>query len=180
MYIFFDFGTAKVTVFDLENGISEQNLCETGYLGTPYYMAPEVMDIHLRDAEGKIIKVKVKGEKSKFIKLPYDGFQADLWSFAVMLFEIWTGKRPFEPKEGESLRDLILNDSYKIPDLPEDAPEFLLKLHSKLMVRDPKKRWTLERALEFMSTIPNGEVEDSVVPYHSYSIEDTETLLQYC
>jgi CHASE2 domain-containing sensor protein/tRNA A-37 threonylcarbamoyl transferase component Bud32 len=77
-----DFGLVKV----LEEGLMASN-CTSSPLGTPYYMAPEQISL------GKV------------------GPATDIYSAAVMVFEMLTGKRPFE----KSSYIEVLNGHLKSP-----------------------------------------------------------------
>jgi serine/threonine-protein kinase len=81
-------------------------------LGTAAYMAPE-------QARGKAVDKR-----------------ADIWSFGVVLYEMVTGKRPFE---GEDLTETLASVVKSDPDLT--IPPFeLQRLLKKCLQKDPKKR----------------------------------------
>jgi serine/threonine protein kinase len=81
-------------------------------LGTAAYMAPE-------QARGKAVDKR-----------------ADIWSFGVVLYEMVTGKRPFE---GDDLTETLASVVKSDPDLTVPPPE-LHCLLSKCLQKDPKKR----------------------------------------
>jgi serine/threonine protein kinase len=81
-------------------------------LGTASYMAPE-------QARGKAVDKR-----------------ADIWSFGVVLYEMVTGKRPFE---GEDLTEILAAVVKTEPDLTQ-APAELRRLLEACLHKDPKKR----------------------------------------
>jgi len=114
-----DFGLAKA--FDPENSEApaanspaiSMNATQQGViLGTAAYMAPE-------QARGK----------------PVDK-RADIWAFAVVLYEMVTGRRLFA---GEDLTDTLASVVKVEPDLSE-APRRLHRLFRRCLEKDPKRR----------------------------------------
>ena len=71
-----DFGTSKFNRPD-------HTLEQTSKIGTPVYMAPEVM---------KKEEIMINGKKIKITK--YDE-KADVYSFAILMFEVVTDKLPY-------------------------------------------------------------------------------------
>jgi Tol biopolymer transport system component len=85
-------------------------------LGTAAYMAPE-------QAKGK----------------PVDR-RADIWAFGCVLFEMLSGKKPFE---GETISDLlaaVIRGEPEWTELPERTPPAIRKLIRRCLVKDPKQR----------------------------------------
>lgn len=89
--------------------------------GSPHYCAPEVWN----------------GTCSK---TGYDGSKADAFSIGVILFVLLTGGQPFYDVDEDKLL-------YKVDRCHVTYPSFLgdeaVDLLSKLLVRDPQKRWSL-------------------------------------
>ena len=110
-----DFGTAKM----FEKGQSENR-----YVGSSYYMAPEVL------------------------KRKYDE-KCDLWSIGVILYILLTGRPPFDGNDDdEILKNVEIGiydkTSYPYPSLSSYAKDLI----NKLLQYDPKKRINAEEALE--------------------------------
>ena len=99
-----DFGLAKV--FD------EAGAMMSTYLGTPYYMAPEIL-------EGK----------------KYDE-RADLWSVGVILFQMVCGKVPFPAKNPHELKEKVQRGEFKIPEDVYISP-LCVDMICNLIILDP-------------------------------------------
>ena len=85
-------------------------------LGTAAYMAPE-------QAKGKAVDKR-----------------ADIWAFGVVLFEMLSGRSPFE---GETITDVLAHIVTRDPDwslLPPDTPPNVRHLMERCLQRDPKRR----------------------------------------
>jgi Tol biopolymer transport system component/predicted Ser/Thr protein kinase len=113
-----DFGLAKQSR-DREGAVTENSptismaATQAGQiLGTAAYMSPE-------QARGK----------------PVDK-RADIWAFGVVLYEMLTGRRPFE---GEDLAETLAAVIHKEPDWAQ-APAKVRRLLRKCLEKDPKQR----------------------------------------
>ncbi len=113
-----DFGLAKVGQARTETPSEDSptltmELTDAGMiLGTAAYMPPE-------QAKGK----------------PVDK-RADIWSFGVVLYELLTGKRPFQGAEMAELLAAVLRDEVKL----DAIPERMRPLIRKCLEKDPRKR----------------------------------------
>lgn len=90
--------------------------------GSPCYAAPEI----------------ISGEK-------YDPVAVDIWSSGVTLYAMLCGYLPFDEESKSILYERILACKYAIPKYISDSSVDLLK---KLLVRDPRKRLSIEEILE--------------------------------
>ena len=110
-----DFGTAKI----FEKGHQENK-----YVGSSYYMAPEI------------------------IKRKYDE-KCDLWSIGVILYILLTGRPPFDGNDDDEILENVKKgvfdrSSYPYPLLSSNAKDLI----DKLLQYDPKKRLIAEKAIE--------------------------------
>ena len=110
-----DFGTAKI----FEKGHQENK-----YVGSSYYMAPEI------------------------IKRKYDE-KCDLWSIGVILYILLTGRPPFDGNDDEEIIENVKKGEYDMwgypfPILSDHSKDLIFKL----LQYDPKKRINAEQALD--------------------------------
>jgi serine/threonine-protein kinase len=123
-----DFGISRVS--SVEPGTSGLTTAGT-VMGTPDYMPPE-------QAQGK----------------PAD-FRSDLYSLAVVFFEIFTGKLPFK---GENPMAVVVAHIQQLPPKPRSVnPKLTPELEAlilKGLAKDPAKRWqTTDELLEALSAL---------------------------
>lgn len=135
-----DFGVAKIQHPEWVE-ISTQT--RTGSLvGTPHYMSPE----------------QVQGNKTV-------DFRSDLWSLAVMAFEMFTGERPFV---GNALGDLVLQICVRDITPPSQlapVPAGFDEWFFKAAERDPDSRFQSARDLAqaLREVVGGGEREVELV-----------------
>jgi serine/threonine-protein kinase len=113
-----DFGVAKVQG-QLE-GTEEMSMTRTGVtLGTPYYIAPE----------------QARGRKDIDVRV-------DLWAVGVMLYEMLSGRLPFE---GESYNEIIsgvlMDDHRSLREVAPDVPASLAEIVEQALVKDRDLRY---------------------------------------
>lgn len=112
-------GTPKLADFGVARLSEGTRMTRSGMqVGTPYYMSPEAW----------------KGEK-------LDG-QTDIWSLGVVLFEMLSGKVPFEGDTGHAVMTKVF--STQAPDLRKlraDVPYPLGKIVGRMLTRDKKRRY---------------------------------------
>jgi calcium-dependent protein kinase len=114
-----DYSTLKLIDFGLS---AYMDNCKN-VVGTPYYMAPEMIDGH---------------------SYP----QSDIWSIGVIIYLSLTGKFPFESKDNRELFDVIKKKEINIEPLNEsecsdEAKDFIMKC----LVKDYTKRMTASDCL---------------------------------
>ncbi|MEP6776285.1 MAG: protein kinase, partial [Chloroflexota bacterium] len=119
-------GTVKVTDFGIAKSVSDLSLTDAGMaLGTAHYFSPE----------------QAKGERV--------GPQSDIYSLGVTLYEMLTGKLPFESENSVGL-------AYKHISEPPPSPRALnpnipLRLEAivlKSMAKDPAQRFSSAAEME--------------------------------
>jgi formylglycine-generating enzyme required for sulfatase activity len=82
--------------------------------GTPPYMAPEAFNRKRNQ-------------------------QTDLWSVGVMLYQMLSGRLPFDGNDMAELYGAILNE--ETDPLPAAVPEWLRQIVAKALIKDPAKRY---------------------------------------
>ncbi len=127
-----DFGLAKVSTSSagIESAESLPTL-EAGprtrsgvIVGTPAYMSPE----------------QVQGK-------PLDA-RSDVFSFGILLYELLTGKRPFEGGTDVALLAAILRDTPRpVTAVRPDAPRALARIAERCLEKEPDKRYESADAL---------------------------------
>jgi hypothetical protein len=85
-------------------------------LGTAAYMSPE-------QARGKLVDRR-----------------ADIWAFGVVLFEMLTGRRPFDGEEVADVLAAILTREPQLALLPTDVPGRVRQLIAACLQKDPRQR----------------------------------------
>lgn len=111
-------GTPRLTDFGVAHFVSKERVTGTGMaVGTPDYLAPEALNGEAVDP------------------------RTDIWSFGVMLFEMLTGRRPFEGDHIAQIVTAILTEP--IPDLEAlrpDCPVELVDLVYRMLDKDRTAR----------------------------------------
>lgn len=112
-------GVVKLTDFGVARAIWEETISKEGtILGTPNYISPEQI-------QGKSI----------------DG-RSDIFSIGVVLYEMLTGKKPFE---GDSLHNIFYNivnaDPPEPTQLDPAIPQDLSRIVQKALAKDPEDRY---------------------------------------
>eukprot|EP00245_Coleochaete_scutata_P016956 TRINITY_DN8107_c0_g1_i5.p1 TRINITY_DN8107_c0_g1~~TRINITY_DN8107_c0_g1_i5.p1 ORF type:complete len:567 (-),score=72.18 TRINITY_DN8107_c0_g1_i5:188-1888(-) len=117
-----DFGLAK------QKEDSQRSTRFMGKVGSFLWMAPEVLD-------GEAYNKK-----------------ADIFSFAILCYEILTGKTPYEGKsEGQIMMFVVCKHGR--PDLPSDLPEDLTTLVKACWDKDPVERPTAGEVVKHLQTL---------------------------
>jgi serine/threonine protein kinase len=113
-----DFGIARVT------SAVETGLTQTGVIGTPQYLAPELL----------------LGEKAT----P----RADVYALGVVMFQLLTGALPFAAEDARALLLARLGlDPRGVRELVPDVPESLAEVVRQSLAREPNERLADGRAL---------------------------------
>jgi serine/threonine protein kinase/Tfp pilus assembly protein PilF len=129
-------GSAHIMDFGIARSLKSEEATEAGFIiGTPGYMSPEQADG--QDADQR----------------------SDLYALAVILYEMLTGRRPFE---ADSARSLVSRQRTEIPPDPRllnpQIPESLGRLIIKGLEKEPAKRY--QRAEELHKEL--SEIEMSL------------------
>ena len=112
-------GQAWILDFGLALRPGGERMTVTGrLLGTPAYMSPE-------QAQGLAVD-----------------HRTDIWSMAIVLFEMLTGKRPFEQSTQLSVLYAIVNQTPPaVTGIREDIPRTLEAFLQKALAKNPEERW---------------------------------------
>ncbi|XP_078447014.1 protein kinase superfamily protein isoform X2 [Wolffia australiana] len=112
--------TLKIADFGFARPLQPRGLAET-LCGSPLYMAPEIMQLQKYDAK------------------------ADLWSIGVILFQLVTGKTPFNGNSQiELLQNIVKSTDLHFPRDSSDLSADCMDLCRKLLRRNPVERLTFE------------------------------------
>jgi eukaryotic-like serine/threonine-protein kinase len=115
----FDFGVAKLELNARVGRITEHGLI----FGTPEYMAPE----------------QARGEEADH--------RADLWAFCVVLYEMLTGRLPFEGKSYNAILRAIIEDTPPPTTTFAGGDAPLWQILERGLKKDVDKRWQSLREL---------------------------------
>jgi len=143
-----DFGVAKVLGADL--GLT----MDGALLGTPHYMAPE------QAAGGGALTRRV-----------------DTYALGTVLFEMLTGRRPFEAETPLSILHLrATRDAPKPSSVVTSLPEEIDEVVTRALAREPGERFesTMELALSFERALAAAGVDTSTAPVTESSSSGVE------
>ncbi|HEX4953545.1 MAG TPA: protein kinase [Thermoanaerobaculia bacterium] len=140
-----------VTDFGIARAAEEPGLTKTGVLlGTLEYLAPEA----------------ALGRSSQPDR------RLDVWGLGVTLYELLTGRLPFEGgSEGELFGQLLTGDPVPIEQRRPDLPRDLATIVGKALERDPQRRYDSARALaDDLGRFLDGEPIEARRPSRSYRL----------
>src|SRR5688572_2817295 len=148
-----DFGLAKLRPVEAVAGMSiaatvaDPLTAQGTILGTLHYMAPE--QVEGRDAD----------------------VRSDIWSLGALLYEIVTGRRPFEGDTPASVIGSILKDVPLPPSSRQPlAPAALDHLVTRCLAKDPDSRWQSAAdvgiQLEWIKNLPVVSAVDRPARHH--------------
>ncbi len=146
-------GSVKLMDFGIARMVGSQRLTRADrVVGTLEYMAPEL----LNGTEPSI--------------------QSDLYAVGVLLYELLSGKMPFETTTDNTLINQILNKKpiplrSRIPNLPKPLEEVLEKLLQKKPEKRYEKAWELRQALA--TIVPPGPINPQIFESKSNPIPAT-------
>jgi serine/threonine-protein kinase len=138
-----DFGISKVRVANIK-------LTEVGVMmGTPAYMAPEQIQ-GARDADPR----------------------SDVWALGIMLFELLSGRLPFDAEDAPSLFYAVATkDVPRLSDVCADVTPNVSTIVERCLRRSPEDRYpsALELARDLRLVFQGGDVEAT----HAYAAPST-------
>ena len=137
-------GDPIVADFGLALHESEQQGRAGEVSGTPYYMSPEQVCGLVHRLDGR----------------------TDIWSLGVILYEVLTGRRPFNGKSKEEIFDEILNRDPKPPrQINDSIPEQLERVCLKALSKQQSDRYLTARDMaEDLHLAIDGELPPPTPP----------------
>ena len=144
-------GTIKVTDFGIARFSDNETRTMTDKaIGSVHYIAPE----------------QARGDNT-------DG-KADIYSVGVMLYEMLTGKLPFEADSAVSVAIMQMqNDPKPLREINDKIPEGIEEITLRAMRKDPKQRYAT--AKEMLEAIEIFRHNPSVKFRYSYFVDETPT-----
>ncbi|MCQ2816192.1 MAG: protein kinase [archaeon] len=141
-----DFGTAK---------IFEKNKKENRIIGSPYYIAPEVLSKNYNE-------------------------KCDIWSCGVILYILLGGKPPFYGKNDKEILNKIRNGKYTFPEKSfENVSEEAKDLINKCLTKNPSQRITAKEAMQH-SFFKKFKAKNYFSNVGQYNLESTlDNLINY-
>lgn len=137
-----DEGKAKILDFGLAKTVSADSVDKYGNIeGTLYYLSPE----------------QVSGESL--------AYSSDLFSFGAVLYEMFTGNRPFDGEYPAAIIYSILHEEPPIPsDIDSEIPEWCDEFIMKLLRKRPENRYeNIQVVLDFIEQNRSRKVDDKSV-----------------
>jgi eukaryotic-like serine/threonine-protein kinase len=139
-----DFGLARtLAVEGLDRPGDSVDLSASGrrLVGTPAYIPPEHLLGRAVDERG------------------------DVYSLGVTLYELATGRRPFQGADLQAIANAILNETPRLPEgVDARIPPSLLDVIGRAMARDPERRPRTAAALKTDLLRVRREIADSGIP----------------
>jgi len=132
-----DFGTSRVL-----NGSAEDQAALQKGLGTPLYMAPEIL-----------------GSNKTYTQ------SADVYSFGIMLAHIWNEKSPYSDLHFDTpwaLANYV--SSGNRPQIEEGCPQAFYQLMTQCWQADPSQRPSFQQCVEFLEQLNNLFAEQPEEP----------------
>jgi serine/threonine protein kinase len=140
-------GTPRLTDFGIAHLGDRTRLTQTQtVLGTLGYLSPEALD-------GK----------------PLDA-RTDIWSFGVLIYEMLTGKLPFNDETASALMMSIIHKNFPMPqEIRNDVPPGLAALIERMLEKDPTHRIASARLVgaELQAIAQGSASVIGVQPEHS-------------
>ncbi len=144
-------GTIKVTDFGIARfARSDQRTITDKAIGSVHYISPE----------------QARGEKTDE--------RTDIYSVGVMLYEMLTGKLPFQAESAVSVAIMQLQREPQLPtEINGSIPEGLEQITMHAMQKSPERRY--QSASEILCDISNFRKDPALTFPYSYFVDDSPT-----
>jgi serine/threonine protein kinase len=146
-------GDAYITDFGIARILSRhEKLTSTGVVGTPAYMSPEQAQGH-----------------------PLDG-RSDIYALGVVIFEMLTGRRPFD---GDTPYSIAVMQVTKAPPSPRtfnpNIPPGVEKVILKTLAKEPHQRY--QTAVELAGALDDADLMllSETMPHHAATLQYNES-----
>ncbi len=140
-----DFGIARLSRSEMRSTMEDEKA-----IGSVHYISPEQARAEITDEK------------------------ADLYSVGVVLYEMLTGRLPFEADNAVSVAIMQMQSEPTMPHLiNEDVPEGLEQITIKAMQKDADKRY--QSAAEMLSDIDEFKRNPSIKFAYTYFVDETPT-----
>ncbi|KXN70308.1 Pkinase-domain-containing protein [Conidiobolus coronatus NRRL 28638] len=149
-------GQVQLCDFGIAREISLNSLQRYSFVGTPYWMAPEVI------REGSV----------------YD-FKADIWSLGITVYEIATGNPPYAEQDPRSA--LMMLSQNKPPKLVGPFSPLIKEFVAFCLTNNPEERPTADellkhRFIKAYSKIPASVLKELIIRHERYkSVRNSRT-----
>merc|ERR1719359_1395262 len=107
----------KLIDFGLAKGLGDVSARTTTLVGTPHFMAPEVL----------------RGNGY--------GLAADMWSLGVCMYELVVGELPFGHGEDDDQYSLFRAILFRQPEIPPEIDDDAADLVQRWLRKDDEERW---------------------------------------
>ena len=144
-------GTIKVTDFGIARfARNEQRTMTDKAIGSVHYISPE-------QARGDVTDAK-----------------SDIYSVGVLLYEMLTGRLPFEADSAVSVAIMQMQSTPKMPrEINPEIPEGLEEITIKAMQKEPKMRY--QSAAEMLADIERFKLDPDIVFGYRYFVDNEPT-----
>ena len=122
-----------MTVHPLAEEVEDTRAQLTARIGTPAYTAPEI-----------VLSEKTRISYNKSV---------DVYSFGMVLYEFWTGMRPFDETKyaGQDIQDLLSSSAR--PTIPTNCPPVYAKLMERCWDNVPSGRPTFQSIVKTLQAV---------------------------
>ena len=90
-------------------------------------------------------------------------FASDVWSFGILVWEVWMGRKPHDEYNNIVEIALKIRDFGYHPEIPEDAPTWLKELLGRCWQMAPQDRPSMKDIVSlFQKEVISNSMQDSL------------------